>query len=190
MVQLGFFNFIIIILYLIFFISLCFLSQHELFSYKEDDSCKPDVNKSIIYEHYNDVSVTEADFDFFEDMFAIVQIQKTSGDEFESHIWRNLEINPFENSEWIPACKYEPYNKAYRCYKNSGNKPIIWDRHSAKFCDIHADYTETLNCLMLEYNNRLQQLKKRLMKGIIHVMAFLRDPLHRYISEYEKIKTG
>ena len=145
------------------------------------------IDNHILNEYYHDVETAKVDFEFSEDIFAILHIQKTSSFDWQSHMWENLEMKIESTNEWMKACL--PWNTHYRCYKNDINKPILWSHEGNILCDIHADYTELMNCLIIEYKYRLPSLGT-LMKGIVHFILFLRDPISRYINEYDEVKKG
>jgi hypothetical protein len=193
-------NVYILLFYLIFLITIYLITKHGLFNNlhtiqhcQESESTllqpyKTSIQNSIIYE-YNTVTTGE-DFNFEEDVLALLHIQKTSGSTWESHIWRHLYVKYSYETIWRPACIF--YNqKRYTCLKNRLNKAIFWDRYMSRFCDIHADYTELKNCIMFDYKNRIFSPNPGIQSnGIVHFMTFLRDPVHRYLSEYEHTKRG
>ena len=146
---------------------------------------------TTIDDFYSDITTSVADFDFSEDIFAIVHIQETSSVEWELHIWKNLEMRLRETDKWAKACFPTIDKNSYSCYKNKLNKPILWNRYIDALSDIHADYTELTNRLAIEYKYHLQpQTKEPLMQGIVHFVTFLRNPVSRYISEFDEIKKG
>ncbi len=67
---------------------------------------------------------------------------------------------------------------------NNFQKPILRDRYLSKLCDIHADYTDLKQCLLRDYipNGPLD------FSSVAHVITLLRDPIYRYISEFEHVQ--
>lgn len=154
----------------------------------------PSLNQSkqtLITDKYDKyVDMIERDFNFVEDVLALVHIQKTSGTLWEKLIISHLSIN-VENT-WMESCKIMPGLPRPICYRNIHRKQFFWDRYTDHYCDIHADYTELSNCIMFDYNNRIRIInyRKAHFYGIIHFFTMLRNPVHRYISEFQHVKRG
>ena len=183
---------IILILYLLFFF---FVLKRSLLSQKDCEIFKiPEYEKYELKldqkDYFNDVVITTAqNFDLGTDTLALMHIQKTSGTGWENHILKHLLVK--RQDSWEPACIYNKRQNRNTCILNNYKKSIYWDRYLSRFCDIHADYSELKNCIMKEYNNRISlPVSSSSYFGISHFMTFLRDPIQRYISEYEHVKKG
>jgi hypothetical protein len=61
-----------------------------------------------------------------------------------------------------------------------GMAEIFWHSSESYDCDIHAGYAELLECLK----------RDRYLHGNNHFITILRNPIERYISEFEHIKKG
>ena len=144
-------------------------------------------DETIIDKVYSDVSSTGQEFNTYTDMLALIHIQKTSGMNWEFHILNNLEIWSDEEYNWMPICFLKSDN--YECNINKALKPIYWNLNQVMSLDFHADFTETSNFLMLIYANRISY-EFASNDGVVHLMTLLRNPVHRYISEYEDVRRG
>lgn len=115
---------------------------------------------------------------------AFIRIQKTGGTSWENHLFKHLQVKHREG--WINICSYS--NKVNRslCLVNSYFKPIIWDHYIDDSCDLHADYTELRQCILRDYIpfGTVDYF------SVTHLMTFLRNPVDRFISEYEHAKLG
>lgn len=152
------------------------------------ESKQPDrYNKLSFYEQF--INTSGEDFNFDQDVLVLLHIQKTSGTLWEMHLLKHLYIKRNQASSFESVSIYNNKAKRYVPVTNKLRKPIFWDRYMMRYCDIHADYSELNNCLMQEYKNRIIALPPN-YPGIFHFMTFLRDPIHRYASEYEYVKTG
>ena len=149
--------------------------------------------ENLINQVYYNVDTIQSDFDFEHDMIALVLIQGTNGNQFELHIWLNLYIRP--DNEWRQACVPYIFNNRYICEINkTSNERIYWDRYSYKFCNVHADYTELYNYIsIISYQFQLKKKKNsaiELQQGLVYFITQLKNPVDRYIDEYEELKSG
>jgi heparan sulfate 6-O-sulfotransferase HS6ST1 len=175
-------------IFILYFLLFCIITKN---TFKPQITCSNQElleHDSLDYFNYN-IHTTGEEFDFKTDTLALLHIQKTSGTSWETHILQHLEIN--RDNTWEAACVLNKRQKRNVCTFNNYKKSIFWDRYIERFCDIHADYTELKNCVMREYNNRIAlPYFGSSFFGIAHFMTFLRDPVHRYISEFEHVKKG
>lgn len=132
------------------------------------------------------------EFSLGEDTFVQLHIQKTAGTAFENHLLNHLEFK--RGKKWEPACLTNTKQKRKVCNFALYKKPLIRDRYTCKYCDIHADYTELHNCVMQDFKYRISYNPIIKMSGndigIPHFITFLREPIQRYISEFEHLKRG
>ena len=73
------------------------------------------------------------------------------------------------------------------CSLNIGGKPLIRDSFIASNCYTHIGYSELLNCLE---RTLIDDHLKQSDKTIIHIITFIKNPLVRYLDEYQEIRTG
>lgn len=125
---------------------------------------------------YADISSNRTSFNIKnEDMMVLLHIQKTGGTTFEKHLVHDL-IVPF------PCICYDERRrcrcpKQHRKPKTAGESTWLISRFSTGWiCGLHADFEELYDCL--RNSDRL------------FFMTFLRDPVHRYLSEYRHVKRG
>jgi hypothetical protein len=160
----------------------CLIKLSNLINYK----CYNSGSFIIIENFYKKVNAIVEDFDQDNDMLAVVHIQKTGLKSFELHILNYLQIWSNEKNDWIHICTRKLHNKYYNYIINKGLKPIYWNRYAIRSTDFHSDYTQVSNFLMNIYGNRITFLTKSpLNTRIFHLITLLRNPIHRYISEYE-----
>jgi heparan sulfate 6-O-sulfotransferase HS6ST1 len=180
-----------ILLYLLLFI--CIFTNEK----SSQSKTLIEKNELLIYEAsgYFDSNIftIEKDFNFGEDTFAQIHIQKTGGTAFENHLLNDLQILR-NGKKWESACTTNLKEKRKVCKYAVFKKHLIRDRYTCRNCDIHADFTELHNCIMQDFKNRISYNPIIKMVGneigIPHFITFLREPIHRYVSEYEHIKRG
>lgn len=110
------------------------------------------------------------------DVLVFIHIQKTSGTYWESQVHNHLYVKI--NSKWTKACKKGV--RHYECIKNYKNLSIYWDHFSPNDCDMHSGIAEMKRCLF----NNTYKFKE------IHFITWIREPVQRYISEFEFVKNG
>ena len=127
-----------------------------------------------------------------QDLMIFLHIEKTGGSEFESNLVKYLQFYDKKKAIWRNSCKYFPdrYHK-YICTRDGklhGRNKFLnnWLYCRLTFgwtCGVHADFTKFLNCLKNyhEINN------KKLRKGNLHYITILRDPVLRYVSEWQHV---
>jgi hypothetical protein len=185
--------YVIFLLHAIILLFLCLISQQSInlntIFCNDVSNNNYFIDNHIINEFYLDVKSSKVNFEFSEDIFAILHIQKTNSFDWQTHFWQHLKIKLDGKKEWINACLLWD-NEHYSCYKNKINKPIIWSQETNRHCDIHADYSELTYCLAIFYKYRLPSALGIIMNGVAHILVFLKDPITRYLSEYDEIKKG
>lgn len=124
--------------------------------------------------------------DFSRDSFVFMHIQKTSGTYWIDEMKKNLLARIDKNSDnWRPVCsviKYAKNKERTACLLRKSRliAEVYWHSSDSFNCDIHAGLSELQNCLK----------RDRIPHGNNHFLTILRDPLERYISEFEHVKRG
>jgi hypothetical protein len=141
-------------------------------------------------------------FDIYKDLLVYIQIQKTGTTEFTKQVSELfLYRDSYDNNEWHPACdqnikhiqgeietksvdlsfncqrpyeQYDKYDPWFYTYRNT-------HKHE---CGLHPDYTSLIHCLHNEnifpnFNNKK-----------FYYFTKLRDPINRYISEWQNLRRG
>nr|CAG4642821.1 EOG090X0E58 [Evadne anonyx] len=132
---------------------------------------------SISYEHL----VTNSSFDIMgRDVVVFLHIQKTGGTTFGRHLVRNLDLdNP---------CICPRKRKRCDCFRpNTISEQWLFSRYSTGWrCGLHADWTALTNCV----ENSLNEIEGIEKKRRFYFITVLRDPIHRYISEFRHVQRG
>lgn len=164
------------------------LLKEELF----DEIGNKQLDSLTLDSHYDSVDTIGQEFNFDEDVLVQIHIQKTSGQTWETHIFENLYIRRDRSLKLEKLCKLKENSTLfYDCLNNTYGKSIVWNRNfHYSTCDYHADYTETFNCFMHEYESRVSKEFIQKYKGIGHFITIIRDPIKRYISEFKHLKIG
>ena len=134
------------------------------------------------------------------DFKVFVHIQKTGGTEFDINIAKYLLSYDEESGNWKQACELSAnktaeqntiYKKFYcyriktkRFFKNYWFNNWYFSRQTFSwYCGVHADYTTLKSCL-----TKVKKEYKFLDKVVF--ITILRDPIKRYISEWNHIRVG
>ncbi len=108
----------------------------------------------------------EIEFDLSYDTLAFLHIQKTSGsfwiDEIQNNLLAHTDLHSWSNVCLLNVCRW------------------FWNFYEFFGCDIHAGYNELSNCL----DNVIINI------GKLHMITILRNPLDRYVSEFQHVKRG
>lgn len=142
------------------------------------------IEKITIDDELDPVDTIGQEFNFEQDVLTQIHIQKTSGQTWESHIFEHLHIKRNQSNKFERICKSKGDGTIFfDCLNNTYGKSMVWNRNFFySTCDYHADYTETHNCFMYDYESRVSKYK-----GIAHFFTIIRDPIKRYVSEYKFI---
>ncbi|EDV29628.1 uncharacterized protein TRIADDRAFT_19920 [Trichoplax adhaerens] len=135
------------------------------------------------------------------DVIVFLHIQKTGGTTFGRHLVQNLSLKQPCNCQGGKKQNASNRNKKgklkkrskLRCQCHRPNSTDIWlfSRYSTGWkCGLHADYTELMECLPHYFrkfdNNRSHKISNRRY----HFITELRNPINRYLSEYQHVTRG
>jgi len=145
----------------------------------------PPLNYSDKSSHIELVSfkqlISNHSFDIMDrDVMVFLHIQKTGGTTFGRHLVRNLDLdNP---------CICPRKRKRCDCFRpNTINEQWLFSRYSTGWrCGLHADWTALTNCV----ENSLDELEGIRKRRRYFFITVLRDPIHRYISEFRHVQRG
>jgi len=158
--------------------------------------------KTFVFENYFDFSG--------EDIMIYLHIQKTGGTTFGRQLVENLDlceprldksgkqlkrrhcgrVKNTENSE-NPENPENPKNQDF-----TSENTWIFSRFSTGWaCGLHADYTELNECLPEYWEGRYKQMNlssfaDRVSNQKVKWITTLRDPVRRYISEWQHVSRG
>ncbi len=165
-----------------------FQSDTSCYGFNIIESMKLKLNDdSYINNFYNDVTVSQVDFNLEQDILVLLNIPETSSSVWQFHLWKDLTTKFDDSEKWTPICFYHYLFKTYMCTLNHGGKPIIKDSFIATSCYTHLGFSELSNCL----EKKIKDTNLELMdKTIFHFITFIRNPIDRYIDEYQKIIRG
>ena len=157
------------------------------------------------YIFYNPDFVNASEVVYFnitEDLMVFLHIEKVGGSKFELKLVNNLTIYYNNTSEWKLACNkkkenvsllpnstdnYENYYCPRMPFKNESvlnatfsNNWLVCRPTISWPCGVHPDYPKLNSCM--------QKAKiEGKIKGKIHYITLLREPILRYISEWRHI---
>jgi hypothetical protein len=141
------------------------------------NGCLDKSHQSVSIQHQSQAG---EDFDFKDDILTFINIPGTYSSQWERQIVENLIVK--KKSNWINADS-EDLLKERR-----DKRPLLWRQVLSAHCNQNSDYTESKNCIMSMMNNRIRDFNVG-NNGIVHFMTILRDPISRYASEFEDIRT-
>nr|SVE80982.1 EOG090X0E58 [Daphnia magna] len=114
------------------------------------------------------------------DVIVFLHIQKTGGTTFGRHLVRDLNLeNP---------CNCPRKRKRCDCFRpNTVNEQWLFSRYSTGWkCGLHADWTELTDCV----EGALDEYEGSSRKRRYFFITVLRDPIHRYLSEFRHVQRG
>ena len=134
------------------------------------------------------------------DLIVFLHFQKTGGSDFDRHIVQYMESYDEIDKKWIPACSKTKLNdhrkkfkyKKYFCPRvkersfsgNDFENNWYFSRQTfGWYCGLHVDYASLTSC-MNEVKRRNMFLRQ------FHYITILRDPVKRYLSEWNHITRG
>ena len=138
----------------------------------------------------------QIDFNYNEHILAFVHIQKTGGSNFDRRIIKHLLVKTSPNT-WKNACHLTGTRTAtdislkkknfrnYKCLREAGNRNQSWYFSRQTFgwiCGLHADFSELRKCV--------PRLYKNISDRNIYYFTILRDPVKRYLSEWQHVARG
>lgn len=113
------------------------------------------------------------------DVFSFVHVQKTGGTTIEKHLVFNIENSNCEcRDSKKPSCM---------CYRKDVREIWLVCRYiQPKWpCGLHPDFATLRECTPKLFNTKYENRKRRYFYGTI-----LRNPLHRFLSEFRHIQRG
>lgn len=132
------------------------------------------------------------------DVMVFLHVQKTGGTTFGRHLVRDLNLDS--------PCACPRKRKRCDCFRpNTLNEQWLFSRYSTGWrCGLHADWTELTGCVedaLDEYENYPKKRRYPLNKNNYHpfqtlttpryfFITVLRDPIHRYLSEFRHVQRG
>ncbi|CAG5127322.1 unnamed protein product [Candidula unifasciata] len=114
-----------------------------------------------------------------EDVLIYLHIQKTGGATFGRHLVHNLDVD-------FP-CECKAHIKKCVCVTRNSRR-WLFSRHATGWmCGLHADWTELTDCVDKWFKrNDVKSRKHR----VYHYITFLRDPVKRFLSEWQHVQRG
>ncbi|MCL4131274.1 UNVERIFIED_CONTAM: hypothetical protein GTU68_023968, partial [Idotea baltica] len=129
--------------------------------------------------------VVSKDFQFDiedHDVMVFLHMQKTGGTTFGHHLVKDLEL------ERDCVC-HRKIKKRCTCLRPGTHSKETWlfSRYSTGWkCGLHADWTELTACV----DYVMDEIDAHSVKRRYFYITFLREPIHRYLSEYRHVKRG
>lgn len=132
------------------------------------------------------------------DVIVFLHIQKTGGTTFGRHLVQNLSLKKPCNCQGGKKQRYNRNNKnrkrsKLRCQCHRPNSTDVWlfSRYSTGWkCGLHADFTELMECLPQYFRKFDGGLNRQTFKRKYHFITELRNPINRYLSEYQHVTRG
>nr|CAG4651351.1 EOG090X0E58 [Simocephalus serrulatus]SVE94514.1 EOG090X0E58 [Simocephalus serrulatus] len=114
------------------------------------------------------------------DVIVFLHIQKTGGTTFGRHLVRDLNLET--------PCICPRKRKRCDCFRpNTINEQWLFSRYSTGWkCGLHADWTELTDCV----EGALDEYEGVTKKRRYFFITVLRDPIHRYLSEFRHVQRG
>ncbi|CAG5121441.1 unnamed protein product [Candidula unifasciata] len=146
------------------------VSNYEAFL--QGHLCKHNFNDSVLNKH----RLLDLEGD---DVLIYLHIQKTGGGSFGRHLVHNLDVK-------FP-CKCLPGIKKCDCLTKA-RRHWLFSRHATGWmCGLHADWTELADCIDVWFQHNDAKSRKH---RIYHYLTFLRNPVHRFLSEWQHVHRG
>nr|CAG4647425.1 EOG090X0E58 [Megafenestra aurita]SVE92667.1 EOG090X0E58 [Megafenestra aurita] len=114
------------------------------------------------------------------DVIVFLHIQKTGGTTFGRHLVRDLNLET--------PCICPRKRKRCDCFRpNTVNEQWLFSRYSTGWkCGLHADWTELTDCV----EGALDEYEGMAKRRRYFFITVLRDPIHRYLSEFRHVQRG
>nr|CAG4638753.1 EOG090X0E58 [Cyclestheria hislopi] len=114
------------------------------------------------------------------DVIVFLHIQKTGGTTFGRHLVRDLDLEK--------PCVCHRKRKRCDCFRpHTRNEQWLFSRYSTGWkCGLHADWTELTHCV----DHALDGYEGKTKKRRYFYITVLRDPVHRYLSEFRHVQRG
>lgn len=132
---------------------------------------------------FEDVISRDFQFDIEDhDVIVFLHIQKTGGTTFGKHLVGDLDL--------ARSCVcHRRVKKRCTCLRPGPNSDEMWlfSRHSTGWkCGLHADWTELTSCV----DDMMDKIEDHEVKRRYFYITFLRNPLHRFLSEFRHVRRG
>nr|CAG4642064.1 EOG090X0E58 [Eurycercus lamellatus] len=114
------------------------------------------------------------------DVIVFLHIQKTGGTTFGRHLVKDLNLE-------VP-CICPRKRKRCDCFRpDTSNEQWLFSRYSTGWkCGLHADWTELTDCV----EDALDEYEGIPKKRRYFFITVLRNPIHRYLSEFRHVQRG
>ena len=141
-------------------------------------------NTNIVTSYIKSQTInrTNVIFDLKKNALIFLHIPKTSGTFFDEFIIDNIMIKNSANSEWNKACRKSGTFLA-NCNISGEKEDWYYSLYSKKkYClgSDHPVYSRVLECM--------PEMYKRLKAEDLKIFTILRDPIQRYISEWNNVR--
>ncbi|XP_064121463.1 heparan-sulfate 6-O-sulfotransferase 2-like [Macrobrachium nipponense] len=150
-----------------------------------DEAGKPLSNSARSATGPSFEEVTGHDFQFDirgHDVIVFLHIQKTGGTTFGRHLVDDLDLDRH--------CEcHRKIRKRCTCLRPGPHSDETWlfSRHSTGWkCGLHADWTELTSCV----DDMMDRIEDNSVERRYFYITFLRDPVHRYLSEFKHVRRG
>lgn len=132
---------------------------------------------------FEDVISRDFQFDIEDhDVIVFLHIQKTGGTTFGKHLVGDLDL--------ARRCVcHRKVKKRCTCLRPGPNSDEMWlfSRHSTGWkCGLHADWTELTSCV----DEMMDKIEDHEIKRRYFYITFLRNPIHRFVSEFRHVRRG
>ena len=112
-------------------------------------------------------------FDIKKSGIVFLHLQKTSGKTFEEDVVKNLMVREEKKKTWIRMCKWK-FGHRFDC------KPSFFSRNTKGWpCKVHPMFNHVRKC----YPQKFPKYKDH-----FYLITLLREPVKRFISEYNHVK--
>ncbi|KAK4301854.1 hypothetical protein Pmani_026029 [Petrolisthes manimaculis] len=141
----------------------------------------PDVART--FASFADVTSQDFQFDIEDhDVIVFLHIQKTGGTIFGKHLVDHLDV--------ARRCVcHRRVKKRCTCLRPGPHSDERWlfSRHSTGWkCGLHADWTELTSCV----DDMMDKIEGQEIKRRYFYITILRNPIHRFISEFQHVRRG
>ena len=118
------------------------------------------------------------------DIMVFLHIQKTGGTSFGKNLVKNLHLE--RKCDKIVSLR--PKSR-FMCKRPNSDEFWLYSRYSTGWvCGLHADWTTWTTCLPKLLESYLSEVHYRKVK--FFYITILRDPVHRFLSEFKHVQRG
>ncbi|KAK8392886.1 hypothetical protein O3P69_013128 [Scylla paramamosain] len=157
----------------------------DQFHFRTDGVGQPLLNtaRTAMGPSFDDVVGRDFQFDIEDhDVIVFLHIQKTGGTTFGKHLVGDLDL--------ARQCECRrKVKKRCTCLRPGRNSFETWlfSRHSTGWkCGLHADWTELTSCV----DDVMDKLEDNEIKRRYFYITMLRNPIHRFLSEFHHVRRG